>query len=590
MPRPSRSKVASTNQRVLASPSELLDKSKDNATSMATQKTKKGRPPVKKAAERAAPGVKETEPATTITRPRGRMAAKRVVADEGQKGALDALRARRDAALKAKDKKSPVARPAAPTTIVHKNIHKTVQTSSTPAKIAARSATPRSKPTKSVNHPLRRDRTPSAQPGTDEDLYGLSPAGEASRLRLETRRQSTQQAPQSALKAQGTPAVETSILALANFKRRPRQPSIIRMVQQTSELGDQSDFDAMLDETLRDFDEFNPDDESTPLHLNKRKSGGPSASKSHGNSLPGIHTSSSRKRKHTNVEDDVQVPRSPSLASSPPPIVTRTLSDPHSTSSSNLPEHIIPSTEQEARQDPEPERYSDTMAPPRSSSEFSSPLKVVDLANKRRKTARGAVEGPHLTKRNVERRKAPALSTATLQSLLPKAPRKKRNAAKVDPYDIPSSDPTEPSILEDSDDGDELAQTTGRRRGNTAPFRTPIRRIDANRATKGKASGTMRRSVKVPATKEKQRRTYGRAQRAESEKENDDTLVISDNESDSSSDDAGTRGKKQRDSGVCMVSSKELQEVRKKFEEVDEWEMEFESVDLGGGATSSPYR
>ena len=32
----------------------------------------------------------------------------------------------------------------------------------------------------------------------------------------------------------------------------------------------------------------------------------------------------------------------------------------------------------------------------------------------------------------------------------------------------------------------------------------------------------------------------------------------------------------------------ELEVARKKFEEVDEWEMEFESVDAGG--TSSPWR
>lgn len=42
----------------------------------------------------------------------------------------------------------------------------------------------------------------------------------------------------SAIKVGATPAHERSILALTNFKRRARQPSLLRMVHQTTDLED----------------------------------------------------------------------------------------------------------------------------------------------------------------------------------------------------------------------------------------------------------------------------------------------------------------------------------------------------------------
>jgi hypothetical protein len=41
-------------------------------------------------------------------------------------------------------------------------------------------------------------------------------------------------------------------------------------------------------------------------------------------------------------------------------------------------------------------------------------------------------------------------------------------------------------------------------------------------------------------------------------------------------------------SSVDPVKAKEIARLRGKFEDVDAWEMEFESVDMGG--TSSPWR
>ena len=37
-------------------------------------------------------------------------------------------------------------------------------------------------------------------------------------------------------------------------------------------------------------------------------------------------------------------------------------------------------------------------------------------------------------------------------------------------------------------------------------------------------------------------------------------------------------------------ASKEIEEAKKKFEEVDKWELSFESADIGAGGSSSPWR
>jgi len=58
--------------------------------------------------------------------------------------------------------------------------------------------------------------------------------------------------PPSAIKVGATPAHEASILALKHFKRRPRQPSLLRMVHQTTDIED-NDLDDLDD--LGDFDD-----------------------------------------------------------------------------------------------------------------------------------------------------------------------------------------------------------------------------------------------------------------------------------------------------------------------------------------------
>jgi hypothetical protein len=83
------------------------------------------------------------------------------------------------------------------------------------------------------------------------------------------------------------------------------------------------------------------------------------------------------------------------------------------------------------------------------------------------------------------------------------------------------------------------------------------------------------------------KKTYGRRRREEEdeqEKENRGGVVgLGDDESEGNY--CGT----ERSKGIKDVAaSKELEAARMKFAEVDEWEMEFETVDIGG--TSSSWR
>jgi hypothetical protein len=192
------------------------------------------------------------------------------------------------------------------------------------------------------------------------------------------------------------------------------------------------------------------------------------------------------------------------------------------------------------------------------------------------------------------KRKTSTISTAALQSLLPKTRQKTRGAKRTDAYDIPSSDDIEEHVALDSDN-DELVQPP--RRGAVSA-KTPMRKIDGNRGklqNPTRPSASTRKSLKgltTSASKKKNKEevslTYGRSQK-EADKENDESIEVPSDHS--SGNDEGTvlaRKRTWRQHVSAPTNAVELEVARKKFEEVDEWEMEFESVDAGG--TSSPWR
>ncbi|KAF1987482.1 hypothetical protein K402DRAFT_403597 [Aulographum hederae CBS 113979] len=365
---------------------------------------------------------------------------------------------------------------------------------SDPARAPAVTRTRRSASTASARPVVRlqsRAQTPQpAAPRTisdDDDLYGLSPAGERSQL-LFLQQNAAKKAdsntaavkprpPQSTVKAHGTP----SILALANFKRRARQPSILAISRVNSVNGDYDD-----------MDDFDPDDESTPLNLRtdtRLSLSGNSETLGSGT----MYSSGSRKRKlrqstvQVRSSPDVQVPQS----SPPAPSPTTVDDEAVLSQESDLPEHII---------ETQPEPYdSDTMAPPRSSSP-SKPSNAPSTTDQEqptrpvRKTQGSATKSKTTTSplqprkgKTVKSSRLPTLSTAALQSLLPQRRRKTR-AAAPDTFDIPSSSDADElgqdiTVDEQSDDEVEVAPPRRGRRGTgTTSPRTPA----ATKSRKGR--------------------------------------------------------------------------------------------------------
>ena len=367
--------------------------------------------------------------------------------------------------------------------------------------------------------------------------------------------------PPSAVKVGATPAHETSILALTNFKRRARQPSLLRMVQQTTDVED-NDESGLSNTDNFDFDDFVPQDESTPL--NKQRT----TTEKEGANDSGAHLSSSgsrgRKRKLTPV---VQVPRSSPPYHPPSGADVESLRSP----SPSLPD-ILPTREEvvEQTQD-DPEILSQTLAPPKS----SSPVRAVsqrptspqqNRARRRRRAGKQAThnddsdaeetEPPAKQKRNAEAKAQQGISTAQLKGLLPR----RRNRVRAhDEYDLTSSE----DMTQFDSDQDELQMPA--RRAHQRPRKG---RLASPKASKKTARG--KKAAAPTKAANKAGRTYSR--RISSDKENDATVE-------------GADGTTER--SAVEISDK-LAAIRKKFEEIDDFELEFATVDAV--ASSSPYR
>ncbi|ORY03664.1 hypothetical protein BCR34DRAFT_605153 [Clohesyomyces aquaticus] len=391
--------------------------------------------------------------------------------------------------------------------------------------------------------------------------------------------------PPSAMKILGTPAHETSVLALKNFKRRPRQPSLLRMVNQTTDVEDND-----LDD-LDDLDDFNPDAESTALNLEE-----PLSANEHPNNsdlYASASSSGSRGRKRKLSSPVVQVPRS-----SPPfdPPSGADVANSRSASPS-LPEDIVESCETvpQTQEEADPEIMSETMAPPRSSSPpadeiFDSPVKPRQQG-KRRETKKKPqysvdpdsdddVEPEQPVKSKARQKpKAQSISTAKLQSLLPR--RRTRVAQGYDEFDIRSSDEADMAPVDSDQDELQLSPrrlaSTSKRPVQAKATKKSIRTTKKSTMTAAKSTMTAAKSTTMAAEKGRRNtRTYGRTS---SDKENERTFGQQD-----------TCGDVEDITETTInVPKSQLSAIAKQFEEVDAWEMDFESVDVGG-ASSSPWR
>ncbi|KAF2403438.1 hypothetical protein EJ06DRAFT_527058 [Trichodelitschia bisporula] len=397
-------------------------------------------------------------------------------------------------------------------------------------------------------------------PDDDDDLYGLSPSGHTTQLLIEQRRQSAVAVPQSTLRARGTPHIESSVLPLAKFKRRPRQGSVIHMVapQDTLMDVDNSELDAQVDNYLDLFQNFNPEDESTPLNLNKRLRDAQSTKEKEKDVSPEepMRSSSTGKRKRGSdvVVHHIEPTPSPSIPSSPPPDVHREPSVPRSDVS--LPDASITPVAQHSAI---PDIDSDTMAPPHSTSSLSpqSPRTTTVVSPLSAKSRKPGKPGKQ---KNKPQKKQPKLDTATLQSLLPLPRTRAQRKTHKDAYEISSDNLNDESMMDapsDSpDDDSEIYSPKGARRPKKAP---PKRGRKAPEKTTSKGAGG--------------KTTYGKrgAHAEDTDKENG----------------AGRRTSGDSD---LTTDGRDLEAARQKFKEVDAWEMEFESVESGGGEMSSPWR
>jgi hypothetical protein len=373
----------------------------------------------------------------------------------------------------------------------------------------------------------------------------------------------------------GTPAHIGSVFDLGNFKRRARQPSILGTAQKDRQPRPEYD-----DEE----DDFNPEDESTPLNLSKTRDMTSSSS-----------TSNPRKRKLSAA----QVPRSSPPVPSDGELEAQDsiASGSHAQESEEEPqssnEAPLPSIE---AQHVNAEPMSETMAPPLSSSPSPEPpsYRAAQRLRAEREAPRGRrrlrdrtppvtqdspmssppslTHSPNLpaakTASKTNKGQAPppsAFSTAQLQALLPR----RRRRGPRDPYDIGSSE-DEIDVSGLASDDDELTHSAIRA---VPSRRSIIPRIPPS----GKAP---RKSKLVPKPAAKQ--TYGsRTAPTTSDKENeevdpDDSLAPLPDDS---------NGSPEHSQELEKRVGKELKRAARKFEEVDKWELEFEECTA---SSSSP--
>ena len=414
--------------------------------------------------------------------------------------------------------------------------------------------------------------TPSDQiqiPSTLQSEAGSRPGSRAGLSAVQSRR------PSLVSRGHQTPLAHSSTLGAAMFKKRPRQPSLLQMVQSSqtvqSELGDD-------DEDLYDF---RPDDESTPLDKSRTQSHGLGSSSSR-------RTSGSRKRKLAMPEVQVPASQSTNIPSSPSAVLSQPLAqesgsdqqEEESTAELALPQR-------HTSQDLPQEIFSDTLAPPQSSS--SPPPARSKGSTARKASAQNALTSktskrhqpndvassrvPNATTSTTTspvRQPLKPLTTATLQNLLPR--RRTRQRPQKGAYDISSSSEVELDTTHLGEDEDELSfQATSKLRRKT---KTPARTIppfSKKRAAKATAKQT-------PAGGEKGKRvsrTYTRKKLSES--------------------DAGSGGEEDEDDSLGPASLKKLSKgkgegefdgktkeemvrLAAKFAEVDDYALEFEDM------------
>jgi hypothetical protein len=398
---------------------------------------------------------------------------------------------------------------------------------------------------------------------------------------------------------QTTPGAEISILG--NIKPRRRQPSILQQLENndSSNIGEE------------DEDDFLPNDESTPLNHSaaQQNTSAPNPSLSN----PSI----SRKRKLS--PPVTLVPASQARSNSPRP------GNRHNTTASDKGEsepELPPSPSETA-----PKRVTsklpdaDIMAPPLSSSPLRSP-------------AKSTTEPTPVKKPPGRGRKHPAApSTSELRALMP-VRRQRKGRLRAQPFgefDIPADSDgdgsTGPAVSSGADDSNFRPEVRGSRKSKPATTNHKAKptseqnlvriegKKDRGRRDKSTisptklvtplktrpAGGTQKSATKSSSLSQQpdcQGLGHGTAKGKEkgiysysSRRRHDISGDKENRHVDLSGDFSGSLEEESLEPSIeepKMKPTKEMELIAKKFADVDEWEMEFEDVSVGGN--SSPNR
>ncbi|KAL4916886.1 hypothetical protein BDW62DRAFT_184966 [Aspergillus aurantiobrunneus] len=384
-----------------------------------------------------------------------------------------------------------------------------------------------------------------SSPGTEQGATGSRPPtrarGYSSTLSIVGRKGDTNS------RIPRTPAFESSILS--NFRRRPRQASILHMMQDEDGSSDLDD----------DFlGGLSPEDESTPLNISRGRSlvlrPGPSPEKSP--SLPSSGKSSKRKRS----AEETQASQSPlNIASSTPGSPNLVIEPRQREVSVDLP-----------RPPQSPAAFSETMVPPMSSPvpgltyEMSTP----DLERLPPQTK----ELPNLKPRNLKAAQPSDgrlhIATAALQDkLLPRRRRRRVGRESASSFEaLGESD--EDELASVAPDDDELSYS---------PLRKPsqTRGQSASKPNPGKTDS--KPDEKDPKTIRQYRATSFRKETSGG-KENEPTLMSSSLSSALDSNELNSEFDLEQEAPVKAYLSEELRVQALKFAEVDKWQLEFEDV------------
>ncbi|KAL4768926.1 hypothetical protein BDW60DRAFT_196048 [Aspergillus nidulans var. acristatus] len=394
-----------------------------------------------------------------------------------------------------------------------------------------------------------------SSPGTEQGVTGSRPhtraRGYSSTLSIAGRKGD------NGSRVQGTPAFESSILS--NFRRRPRQASILHMMQDEGGSSDLDDDDFLGG--------LSPEDESTPLNISRGKSlvlGPAVSSLDKSPSLPSIGNSSKRKRSTKRTE-----PQSPLYLAS---ITSGTPSPKLATLQSEASVELHGPAET-------PAASSETMVPP-----MSSPVPNITLEP----STQEADRLPSGTKKARNARPVPAkdkklrLPTAALQDkLLPQRRRRRPRRQSLSRFDVLSD--SEDDLPSAAADDDELSFLPMQKRSQAPRLPTSTKPLRTNRANLN--SNTHDKDGKVF-----KRYEASSHEEANCLKENEPMEVSSPLSSALDTDELDSEFDLGQEAPAKTFLSEELRLQALKFAEIDKWQMEFEDVVTVGTQENGAFR